>query len=116
MLLPKFTIRQLLLGMVGVSVVCMVLAFAARGNVVAYGMGLAVLGVFVPLGVYAAVYWAVLSFSKILPGAQVPESVSGQKSHVMEIPQTPLHEAAEYLAAYSSQTTADVEPPEPQSN
>jgi len=76
MLLPKYTIRQLLIGMVGVALVCMVLGFAARGNVVAHGMGLAIVGLFVPVAIYAAVYWTVLAFSKALPGGQTPEAMT----------------------------------------
>jgi len=74
MLLPRFTIRQMLLAMVGFSFICMVLGFAARGSVVAHGMGLAMVGLFVPFGVYAVVYWTVLAASRILPGVRTPDS------------------------------------------
>ena len=86
MLLPRFTIRQLLLCMVGVAFVCMVLGFAARGNVVAWGMGLAMLGLFIPIGVYAAVYWFTLGVSKILPGPTTPMILDANPSIPHQIP------------------------------
>lgn len=56
MLAPKFTIRQLLIGMIGLAVVSAILGWAARGNIVAYGLSLSIVGLFIPFLTYAAIY------------------------------------------------------------
>ena len=79
MLLPKFTIRQMLLIMVGFAFISMIFGFAARGSVVAYGMGVAMLGIFVPFALYGLVYWIVLILSQLLPGGATPELLKQAK-------------------------------------
>ena len=72
MLLPKYTIRQLMIATVLAAFICAILGFAARGNVFAYGLGIAILGLVVPLATYAFVYWTLLAVSKTLPGSRLP--------------------------------------------
>lgn len=72
MLLPTYTIRQLLIGTVFAAFICAILGFAARGNVFAYGLGIAILGLVVPLAAYAFIYWTLWAVSKALPGTGLP--------------------------------------------
>ena len=57
-MLPKFSIRQLLWLMVVIGFFSLCLSSAARGNHVAYGFSLAVIGSVVPLSIYALVHWS----------------------------------------------------------
>ena len=72
MLLPKFTIRQLMLLMVAVAFVCAILGFAARGSPFAYGLGIAILGLIVPLATGAFVYWTLLGITKATHHNELP--------------------------------------------
>ena len=63
MLLPKFSIRQLMYVTAGFCLIAMILGWSVRGDVFAYGLGLAIVGLVVPLAVYQAFYWFALVFS-----------------------------------------------------
>ena len=65
MLIPKVTIRQLLFLMVVLGLYFAVLAWAARGNVVAYSMALSIALLIIPFAAYAAVYWTLLGIAKL---------------------------------------------------
>lgn len=56
-MIPKFSIRQLLLMMIAVGVISACMAGASRGNRVAFGLSVAIIGTIVPLTVYALVHW-----------------------------------------------------------
>ena len=71
MIAPKFSLRQLFLIFIGVAAVCSLLGFAARGSMMAYGLGVAILGSIVPFFLYGAVYWAAYYGSALLLGDQV---------------------------------------------
>ena len=101
MLLPKYTIRQLLIGTVFAAFICAILGFAARGNVLAFGLGIAILGLVVPLATFAFVYWTLLAVSKAMPGTGLPIGPTHPVS---------LSHSAEYDSAnMNSATQADPE-------
>ena len=58
-LLPNFTIRQMLLAMIGVALLSTCFAGAARGSIVAFGLSVAVISLSVPIVVAAVGYWLV---------------------------------------------------------
>ena len=72
MLLPKFTIRQLMGATVIAAFVCAILGFAARGSIAAYGLGIAIVGLVVPLATYAFVYWTLIGLSKATHKSDLP--------------------------------------------
>jgi len=57
-MIPKFSIRQLLWGMVMIGLLSLCMSSAARGNRIAFGISVAVVGAIIPLLVYAVVHWA----------------------------------------------------------
>ena len=63
MLLPKFTIRQLMLIIVIFAFCSAILGWAARGSYLAYGLGIAMIGLIIPFSVYAVVYWTLVGLS-----------------------------------------------------
>ncbi len=65
MLLPKFTIRQLMMIIVVFAICSAILGWAARGSYLAYGLGVAMIGLVVPFSVYAAVYWTLVGLSHV---------------------------------------------------
>ncbi len=89
MLLPKYTIRQLLIATVFAAFVCAILGFAARGNMFAYGLGIAILGLVVPLATYALMYWTLLAISKAIPGTRLPIGPSTPVPHAHELTKSP---------------------------
>ena len=58
-MIPKFTIRQMLLGMVFLAPIFVVLGLASEGSVIAYGLSVAILGLCIPIVVYPVFYWVV---------------------------------------------------------
>lgn len=71
--LPKFTIRQMLALTAGFALFSMILGMAARGSLVAYGIGFGFLSLAVPALVGASLYWLAKGYARILdrgrPGA-----------------------------------------------
>jgi len=65
MLLPKVTIRQLLLGMTILGLYSMLLSWAAQGSVVGYSLSLAIALLIVPFASYSFVYWALCGLSSV---------------------------------------------------
>lgn len=65
MLIPKFSISQMLLAMVGLAVVSAILADAARGGNVAIGLSLALAGLIVPAMVATLAYWLLFFLSSL---------------------------------------------------
>lgn len=65
-MIPKFSIRQLLWLMVAIGVFSLCMSSAARGNRVAFGISVAVIGSVVPLAVYAIVHWASFAIASFL--------------------------------------------------
>lgn len=66
---PKFSIKQLLIGMAGFGVLFLFMASAFRGNRVAFGISVAIIGSFVPFLGYAAIHWLSFAVAQIqLPG------------------------------------------------
>ena len=57
-MIPKFSIRQLLWTMVAIGLLSLCMSSAARGNRVAFGISVALIGSIIPLTVYAVVHWA----------------------------------------------------------
>jgi hypothetical protein len=56
-MLPKFTIRQLLIGTFAVAILAIGIAAAYRGNTIAYGLVLAPILMVVPFVAFSAIYW-----------------------------------------------------------
>ena len=65
-MIPKFSIRQLLWGMVAIGVLSLCMSSAARGSRVAFGISVAVVGAFIPLLVYAVVHWASFAIANFM--------------------------------------------------
>ena len=63
MLAPKFTIRQMLLGVVVVAFLAALLGSASRGNVIGFGLGVGILSLFFVAAFYAAIYLMARVFS-----------------------------------------------------
>ncbi len=59
----KFSIRQMLLGMVAVAIVCALLGGWANGSAIAYGLTVAILGSAFAFVIFGAVYWIALQSS-----------------------------------------------------
>ncbi len=57
-MIPKFSIRQLLWAMVAIGMLSLCMSSAARGNRVAFGISVALVGAVFPLTAYAIVHWA----------------------------------------------------------
>lgn len=60
MILPKFSIRHLLLMMVGIGVFSACLAGASRGSEIAFALAIAILASGVPFLIYGLTYWVAL--------------------------------------------------------
>jgi len=63
MLIPKFSISQMLAAMAGLAIVSACLASAARGGVVAFGLSVALAGLIVPLVLATVLYWSSFSMA-----------------------------------------------------
>ena len=105
MLIPKYTLRQLMLGMVIAAFVCTILGFAAGGNVLAYGLGVALLGLVIPLATMALVYWVLVIVYPSNPGASLP--IGPNKPGFMDTPRPDLN---------STSTPSDESPYESSAN
>lgn len=57
MLAPKFTLRQLLIAMILFALVSALLGWTSKGSIVAYGLGLAIVALIIPLSVYSIAFW-----------------------------------------------------------
>lgn len=57
MLLPKFSIRHLMLIMIGIGILSSCLAGASRGNELAFALATAIMVTPVPFLIYGLVYW-----------------------------------------------------------
>lgn len=68
MLIPKFSIRQMLQAMVVLGIVSACMAGAMRGSIVAIGLSVAIVGLVVPFGVYACLHWS----ASLLAGMRSP--------------------------------------------
>lgn len=79
MLIPKFTIRQLMVIIAIFGGFSAILGFAARGSIVAHSAGIVILGLIVPLGVMAFIYWTLFAITKSLPGESLP--IGPKKPH-----------------------------------
>ncbi len=56
-MIPKFSIRQMLLLMIAIGVIAACMAGAARGNKIAFGLSVAIVGSILPMLVMAVVHW-----------------------------------------------------------
>jgi hypothetical protein len=63
MLIPRFTLRRLLLVMTGISVVCVIIAQASRGHAWAIAISMAVAGLVLCFLVYAALFSAAFTLA-----------------------------------------------------
>ncbi len=73
MLFPKFSIRVLLLLMVGIGMVCACLAAASRGSMIAFGLSVSIFATVIPFLVYAVVYWAGYGIASLGQGVSGPD-------------------------------------------
>lgn len=89
-----------MIGTVIAAFICAILGFAARGNVFAYGLGIAILGLVVPLATYAFAYWTLLAVSKTLPSTGLPIGPTKPVSH---------SDSADYHSA-DTHTTMQLDP------
>lgn len=64
MLLPRFSIRQLLWGMIGLAAISACFAGATRGNVVAFGLGIGAMTLVVPVLAATVGYWILFGLAK----------------------------------------------------
>jgi hypothetical protein len=73
-MIPKFSIRQMLLLMIAIGIVAACMAGAARGNRIAFGLSVAIIGSILPFVVMAIVQWFSFAMALISTLAdQVPE-------------------------------------------
>ena len=89
-MIPKFSIRQLLWGMVAIGLLSLCMSSAARGSRVAFGISVAVVGAFVPLLAYAVVHWAsfaVANFMRLI--GRSPEKTDGKPPVIAGVPADP---------------------------
>lgn len=80
-MIPKFSIRQLLWVMVAIGLFSLGMSSAARGNRVAFGISVAVIGAVFPLTAYAIVHWAsfaIASLMRLIGGNRGGESTVDQ--------------------------------------
>ena len=92
--MPKFTIRQLLFSIVIFAFVFAVLGWAVRGNIAAFGLGVAIFGLVIPFFVYACVY-LLFSMLNSLSGSEPYKdlSVDGIPKHGNKVP-SPVNSVA----------------------
>ena len=64
-MIPKFSIRQMLLMMIAIGVISACMAGASRGSSVAFGLSVAIVGTILPFAVYAVVHWFSFSVASI---------------------------------------------------
>jgi hypothetical protein len=64
-MIPKFSIRQLLLMMIAVGVVSACMAGASRGNRIAFGLSVAIIGTILPFAVFSLVHWFSFALASI---------------------------------------------------
>lgn len=76
-MMPKFSIRQLLLAMIGIALISLCMSLAYRGNRPALGLSVAIVGSFLPILVYALVHWLAIAVA-LLPfnGGSVASAAS----------------------------------------
>lgn len=75
-MLPKFSIRQMMIGTAVLALFSAVLGWAARGSVLAYGMGIACLLLVIPFSVFAILYW----ISYLVARTFTSRSIAGPKT------------------------------------
>ncbi|MCH2181178.1 MAG: hypothetical protein MK108_04155 [Mariniblastus sp.] len=68
MLIPKVTIRQMLLGMTILGFYSMILSWAAQGSVIGYSLSVSIALLILPFAAYAAVYWLLFGLSSMVHG------------------------------------------------
>ena len=94
MLIPKFSIRQLLLMMVAVGVVSACLAGAYRGSTVAFGLAMGMMATIFPFLAYAIVHWVALGIAELT-------------NLVFKFPSTPAEMANDVGSHHASQGRGD---------
>ena len=77
MLIPKVTLRQLLLGMTLLGFYSMLLSWAAQGNVIGYSLSLSIALLAVLFMAYASVYWALYGLSAFVQRYCLPHRKQG---------------------------------------
>ena len=87
MLLPKITLRHIMIAVTVLAFYCAAIASAARGNVVAYSMSLSIALLLIPFAFYGIVYWTLFGF------ARLGRSVFGNRSQ--PVPATSAEEVNE---------------------
>lgn len=95
-MIPKFSIRQLLLMMIAVGVISACMAGASRGNRVAFGLSVAIIGTILPLAIFAVVHW----FSFLLAFIPISLNSANRKSStetIQTLPQ-PVVLASEHVS------------------
>ena len=63
---PKFSIRQMLVVMIVIGVISACMAGASRGNRVAFGLSIAIIGSILPFAVFAVVHWFSFALASVL--------------------------------------------------
>ena len=77
--MPKFTIRQLLFSIVIFAFIFAIFGWAVRGNIAAYGLGVAIFGLAIPFLCYAVLYFAAKMLQSYGRGSEVPKySIASQ--------------------------------------
>lgn len=64
-MLPKFSLKQLLIGIVFCAIISGIFSIAGRGNLIAYGLSVAILGLIIPFSIYGVCYWLAKLFSML---------------------------------------------------
>ncbi len=71
-MIPKFSIRQLLLAMIAIGMVSACMAGASRGNRVAFALSVAIFSTAIPFVAYAIVHWFAFGLALL----KVPKTVT----------------------------------------
>ena len=69
---PRFSIRHILWGMVGIALLSFCMSSAWRGNRISFGVSVAIIGSIIPLCAYLVVHWSAFVL------ASVPALISGR--------------------------------------
>ena len=94
-LLPKFSIRQMLIAMVGVGFLSMCFAGAYRGDITTYGLTIGLAALIVPIVGLSVAYWSVYLIA-LISRLIVPVASQTERSGVT--PDDPDHLFDEKLA------------------
>jgi hypothetical protein len=86
MLLPKYSIRTLLLIMVGVALFALLITYALRGSTWTLGVAVAIGSLGFVLLLHAGMFLAIALLAKILPGRK-------SRAPFATVPRAPLPEA-----------------------